>query len=132
MVQRLMTAVVAAMVFTVSLKGLHLFHLVKWNPIHFLQKVEKFEWTTFACWVVLFFILFAVAYVLLVIFQLPIFVSPLVVSLVFGLVMALVIEWQVRNLPIEWTSIKKLSVPFIVLLLISMRFLTETAYTIRK
>ncbi len=130
--QRLMTAVVIALVFTVSLKGLHLFKLIKWNPIHFLQKVEKFEWTTLACWMVLFFILFAVAYVLLVVFELPIFISPLVVSLVFGLVLAFVVEWQVRNLPIEWTSIKKLSVPFIVLLLISMRFLTETAHSIRK
>lgn len=130
--QKLMTAVAAAFVFSISLKGLHLFKLIKWNPIHFLQKIEKVEWTPLACWMVLFFILFAVAYVLLTLFQLSIFRSPLVVSIVFGLVLAFLIEWQVRNLPIEWTSIKKLSVPFLVLLLIVMRFLTETAHSIRK
>lgn len=127
-----MTAVAAALVFTISLKGMHLFKLIKWNPIRFLQKIEKMEWTPLACWIVLFFILFAVAYVLLTLFQLSIFRSPLVVSIVFGLVLAFLIEWQVRNLPIEWTSIKKLSVPFLVLLLIVMRFLTETAHSIRK
>lgn len=130
--QKLMTAVAAALVFTISLKGMHLFKLIKWNPIRFLQKVEKMEWTPLACWIVLFFILFALAYVLLTLFQLSIFRSPLVVSIVFGLVLAFLVEWQVRNLPIEWTSIKKLSVPFLVLLLIVMRFLTETAHSIRK
>lgn len=82
--QKLMTAVAAALVFTISLKGLHLFKLIKWNPIHFLQKIEKVEWTPLACWMVLFFILLAVAYVLLTLFQLSIFRSPLVVSIVFG------------------------------------------------
>ena len=130
--QRLITAMVASLFVTVGLKGLHAFHLIKWNPIQFLKKIERFDWTTFACWVVLFFMISILAYLLLYLFQLPFFQSPFVVSLIFGIIAALLIEWQVRNLPIEWQSIKKLSIPFIVLLLISSRFLTETAYSMRK
>lgn len=130
--QRLMTALVTSLFVTLGLKGLHAFHFIKWNPIHFLQKFEKLDWTTLACWMVLFFLLVAVAYFLLYLFQYVLYQAPFVVSLIFGLAVALVIEWQVRNLPIEWKSLKTLSVPLIVLLLISMRFLSETAYSMRK
>lgn len=130
--QRLMTALVTSLFVTLSLKGLHAFHLIKWNPVKFLQKYDQLDWTTLACWVVLFFLLFAAAYLLLYLFQVAFFQAPFVMSLIFGIAIALIIEWQVRNLPIEWQSVKKLSVPFIVLLLISMRFLSETAYSMRK
>ena len=130
--QRLITALVASLFVTLSLKGLHAFHFITWNPIHFLQKFDQLDWTTLACWMVLFFMIFAVAYLLLYLFQFAFFQAPFVVSLIFGIAVALLIEWQVRNLPIEWDSMKKLSVPFIVLLLISMRFLSETAYSMRK
>ena len=130
--QRLMTALVASLFVTLGLKGLHAFHFIKWNPIHFFFFFYRLDWTTLSCWMVLFFLLAAVAYILLYLFQFAFFQAPFVVSLIFGLAAALIIEWQVRNLPIEWDSMKKLSVPFIVLLLISMRFLSETAYSMRK
>lgn len=119
----LFTAVAVAFFITVSLKFLHYFHFITWNPIRFLKNVTYMDWTTFEKWIVLFFILIFVAALIYFLAQTILGKSPFVFSNIVGLILALVIEWA---------SIKKVSIPFIVLVLIALRFVTETAQYFQK
>lgn len=128
----LFTAVAVAFFITVSLKFLHYFHFITWNPIRFLKNVTYMDWTTFEKWIVLFFILMFVAALIYFLAQTILGKSPFVFSIIVGLILALVIEWRILNLSFEWASIKKVSIPFIVLVLIALRFVTEKAQYFQK
>lgn len=121
------TALFSSLIVTVSLKGLHLFDFIKWHPVSFLKKLEWFEWTAFERWVILFLILAICAFVLLVVTQLLVMVPPFLLSLILGVVIALILEWQILNLPIELSSFKKLSIPFLIVVVTAMRLIVETA-----
>lgn len=123
----LITALVAALLVTISLKGLHLFNLISWNPVSFLKKYEWFDWTAFERWAVLFLILAVSAYLISLLAQFFFKAPPFLFSLILGLVIALILEWQILNLPLELSSLKKLSIPFIIVVLTIMRFIIETA-----
>ena len=126
------TAVVVAFFLVLSLKGLHMFHIISWHPVKFLKEYTFFEWSAFERWVVLFLILLVLAYLFMLLSKLPIAKSPFLFSLLIGLVIAIIIEWKILNLPIELSSFKKLSIPFIVIVLIATRFMTETAQSMQN
>ena len=121
------TALFTSFIVTLSLKGLHLFDFIKWHPVSFLKKLEWFEWTAFERWVILFLIIAIVAFLLLVVTQLLVMVPPFLLSVILGVVIAAILEWQILNLPIEWSSFKKFSIPFFVVVVTSMRLIVETA-----
>ncbi|MBD8033468.1 MULTISPECIES: DNA helicase [Solibacillus] len=123
----LITAIVAALLMTISLKGLHFFSLIPWQPVSFLKKYEWFEWTAFERWAVLFLILAVCAYVITLLAQFLFKAPPFLFSLILGLVIAVILEWLILDLPIEFSSVKKLSIPFIIVVLTIMRFIIETA-----
>ncbi|MEK3766319.1 MULTISPECIES: DNA helicase [unclassified Solibacillus] len=123
----LVTAIVAALLGTISLKGLHFFNLISWHPVSFLKKYEWFEWTAFERWAVLFLILVVCVYVITLLAQYFFKAPPFLFSLILGLVVALILEWLILDLPIEFSSLKKLSIPFIIVVLTIMRFIVETA-----
>ena len=54
-------------------------------------------------------------------------VPPFITSLVIGGLFAIVAEWIIYDLPAEIYSFKKLSIPFIVTVVIAARFIIETA-----
>lgn len=121
------TAIAVALFLTVSLKFLHVFHLITWNPISFLKNVTYVEWSTFEKWFVLFLILSVAAVILYFISVTILGKSPLVFSLILGIIISVAIEWEVLNLSLKWSSVKEISIPFVVIVLIALRFVAETA-----
>lgn len=121
------TAITIALFITVSLKFMDLFHLITWNPISFLKHVTYMEWSTFEKWFVLFLILSVVAVIVYFISQTILGKSPLVFSLIAGLIIAIATEWRVLDLSFKWSSLKEISIPFVVIVLIAIRFVAETA-----
>ena len=127
----LITSLFASLLVTVSLKVLHLFNFISWYPVGFLKKFEWFEWSAFERWGVLFLILALCTAILMFIAQLLTKLPAFLFSLILGLVIALILEWQILNLPIEWASLKKLSIPFIIVVVTIMRLIIETSHYLR-
>ena len=127
-----MTSFAAALFMTLSLKFLHLFHLIKWNPISFLKDVPKMNWTTFEKWFVLFIILMIIALLFYFVGQTVLAKSPFLFSLIVGIIGTLILEWRILDLAIEWAALKKYSIPFLVFLTITIRFVVETAQYMQK
>lgn len=125
------TSLFASLLVTVSLKVLHLFDLISWHPVKFLKKYDWFDWSAFERWVILFLLLALCVALLLFIGQLFTKAPPFLLSFILGLAIAFIIEWQILNLPIEWASFKKLSIPFIIVVVTIMRLLIETSQFMR-
>lgn len=128
----LYTAAAVALYFAVSLKLLHVFHVINWNPIKFMKQWTFYDWTTFEKWSILFLLLTVVSVCVYFVARTVIGKSPFVFSLILGIIAAILIEGRVLNLPWELASLKKLSIPFIVIILIGIRFIVETAQYYRK
>ena len=126
------TSLFSSLLVTVSLKVLHLFDFISWHPVAFLKKYDWFDWSAFERWVILFLILAFCAALLLLIGQLFTKAPPFLLSFILGLAIAFMIEWQILNLPIEWASFKKLSIPFIIVVVTIMRLLIETSQFMRS
>ncbi|MGN7478353.1 DNA helicase [Solibacillus silvestris] len=124
-------ALAAALFATVSLKGLHFFNFINWHPVSFLKKFESFDWSAFERWVILFLIIAVFTLLLMLIAQALFRLPPFSFSLILGLAIAMLIEWRILDLPLEWASLKKLSIPFIILIVTVMRFIVETARYMR-
>lgn len=126
------TSLVSAVFFAVMLKLLQLFHLIKWKPIGFAKR-WGLEVGTVGKWVLLIVALFVMALVLYLIMQYVTRVPAVFTSFVIGLALAIVTEWIIFDYPAEYESFKKLSIPFMVMVIITLRFIFETAaYTRRE
>ncbi|MEK4229913.1 hypothetical protein [Solibacillus sp. FSL H8-0538] len=123
----LMTSLVSAVFFAITLKLLHLFHLIKWKPVGYAKKWEMEGVGTFGKWLLLIVALFVVAMLFYVVMQFVTRVPAIFTSFVIGLALAIVAEWVIFDYPAELTSFKKLSIPFIVMVIITLRFIFETA-----
>lgn len=126
------TAITVSLFITVSLKFLHIFHFITWNPISFLKHITYMEWSTFEKWAILFLLLSVVAVAIYFIAQTVLGKSPLAFSLIVGLIIAIAIEWNVLDLSLELSSLKKISIPFVVIILMALRFVAETAQYMRN
>lgn len=122
----LSTSIVAACSFAIVLKVLHLFDLIKWSPVGFVKKWKLENVATFEKWLLLLLFLFVAAILLYFICTL-ISIRPSVVSLILGCLIAVLAEWTIFRYPLEAASFKKLSIPFIVIVIITLRFIIETA-----
>lgn len=122
------TAIVTAISLALCLKGLHYFHLIKWNPIGFYKKWELFEGSSkLFQWSTLTLMLFVVAFLLYIIMQYTYSIPAVLTSFLLGLLVTFTIEWFALGLPLQLDSFKKLSIPFIVVVICLLRFLLETA-----
>lgn len=122
------TALVSAISLAICLKGLHYFHLIKWNPIGFYKKWELFEGSSkLFQWSTLTLLLFVFALLLYVTLQFTHIIPAVFTSFLLGLLFTITIEWVVLDLPLQLESFKKLSIPFIVVVVCLLRFLLETA-----
>lgn len=122
------TAVVSAISLAICLKSLHYFHLIKWNPVGFYKKWELFEGSSkLFQWSVLTILLVVIAFLLYVIMQLVHSIPAVLTSFLIGLLFAIIIEWVARDLPLQFDSLKKVSIPFLVVVICILRFLLETA-----
>lgn len=122
------TAIVSAISLAICLKGLHYFHLIKWNPIGFYEKWELFEGSSkLFQWSTLTLLLFMFAFLLYIIMQFTYSIPAVLTSFILGLLVTMTIEWFALGLPLQLDSFKKLSIPFIVVVICLLRFLLETA-----
>ena len=122
------TAFVNALVLALCLKGLHYFHLIKWHPIGFYKKWNWFEDSSKLFQWTFFIILLFIIGIFLYMTMRYVYIIPAVFSsLLLGLLVTITLEWIVLDLPLQLTSFKKLSIPFIVIVVCLLRFLLETA-----
>ena len=122
------TAIVSAISLAICLKGLHYFHLIKWNPVGFYKKWGLFEGSSALFqWSTLTLLLFLFAFFLYNIMQFTYSIPAVLTSFLIGLLLTLTIEWFALGLPLQLDSFKKLSIPFIVVVICLLRFLLETA-----
>ena len=122
------TAIVSAITLAIFLKGLYYFHLIKWNPIGFYEKWELFEESSkLFQWSLLILLLFLTALILYSTLQFVHIIPAILTSLLLGLLFTITVELVARDLPMQLGSFKKLSIPFIVVVVCLLRFLLETA-----
>lgn len=122
------TSLVNALVLALCLKGLHYFHLIKWYPIGFYKKWGWFEESSKLFHWTFFIILLFIVGLFLYMTMRYVYVIPAVFSsLLLGLFVTITLEWIALDLPLQLSSFKKLSIPFIVIVVCLLRFLLETA-----
>ncbi len=119
-----LTSLFVAVVLTFLLKVLRVFHWLKWHPTTFL----KGDITDgFLRWIVLGILIFCGACILFIGLQFLYRLPTYIVGFVLGLGLAIVFEWWLLDLPWDRSSIKHLSIPFLVLITSTFIFITETA-----
>lgn len=122
------TALVNALVLALCLKGLHYFHLIKWHPIGFYKKWNWFEESSkLFQWTFFIFLLFIIGLFLYMTMRYVYIIPAVFSSLLLGLLVTITLEWIALDLPLQLTSFKKLSIPFMVIVICLLRFLLETA-----
>lgn len=122
------TSFVNALVLALCLKGLHYFHLIKWHPIGFYKKWNWFEDSSkLFQWTFFIILLFIIGLFLYMTMRYVYIIPAVFSSLLLGLLVTITLEWIVLDLPLQLTSFKKLSIPFIVIVVCLLRFLLETA-----
>ena len=122
------TSIFASIFLTISMKLLSLFHFIKWSPVGYTKRLgilENSHWSI--KWLFLLIIVFLITVIFYLIMQYIIFIPHFLTSLVIGALLALIIEWFIFELPAELSSFKKLSIPFMVMVIITARFVFETA-----
>lgn len=124
----IITSLCASIFLTISLKLLSLFKFIKWNPVGYTKKFDIFESSHWLIqWLFLVIMIFLITLILYFIMQYVVFVPAFLTSLIIGGILALLCEWAIFDLPAEMTSFKKLSIPFMVMVIITARFVFETA-----
>ncbi len=119
------TSIVSAIWLAVSLKFLHFLKFIDWRPVGFMKKWGIKD--AFSAWLLLIIILFVVSLIIYLLSQYSWRVPAFITSLIIGIALAIMTEWLIYDLPAEKASFKKLSIPFIVVVVITCRFLIETA-----
>lgn len=124
----IVTSLFASIILSAELKMLSYFKIIKWNPIGFADRYSILEDShPFVHWIFLAIMIWLISFILYLIMQYVHNVPPFITSLVIGVIFAMVIEWIIYDLPAELSSFKKLSIPFMVIVVICARFLFETA-----
>ncbi|MGE7951514.1 hypothetical protein [Lysinibacillus xylanilyticus] len=122
------TSLVSALFLAFCLKGLQYFHLIKWNPIGFYKKWELFEGSSkLFQWSFFILVLFIIGFLLFITLRYVYIIPAILSSFLLGLFLTITLEWMALDLPLQLSSFKKLSIPFMVVVICLLRFLLETA-----
>ena len=117
------TGIASSLYLTVMLKMLHFFNWINWHPTTFLHVVDD----GLTRWMVLFALLAVVSMLVYLVLMNIRKVPSIVLGILFGLAIAFVAEWVIYDLSAEAKSFKRLSIPFIVIIVTSTVFIAETA-----
>ncbi|WP_346234472.1 hypothetical protein MKY04_12425 [Lysinibacillus telephonicus] len=124
----IITSLCASIFLTFSLKVLSYLHFIKWSPVGYTKRLDILESShPLIQWLFLAIVIFLIILILYFIMQFVELVPAFITSIVIGGVLALICEWVIYDLPAELKSFKKLSIPFIVTVIITARFVFETA-----
>ncbi|CAM5204132.1 Membrane protein YqhR OS=Ureibacillus acetophenoni OX=614649 GN=SAMN05877842_102138 PE=4 SV=1 [Ureibacillus acetophenoni] len=124
----LYTSLAAAIFLTISLSALSFFKFILWNPLDYTKRFHILQDSHgFFQWLFLGLVLFIIIFVFYLVMQYVPLVPAFVSSLLIGGIIALIIEWFIFELPAELESFTKLSIPFIITVIVTARFVFETA-----
>ncbi|MEI4771399.1 hypothetical protein WAX74_17370 [Psychrobacillus sp. FJAT-51614] len=122
------TSFVAALICTFFLKVLDFFNWIKWSPIGYADKLQIFEsfrdrWKWGILFIVVWFICFVFYYISLIFIKIPVSIT----SLAIGIILAIIMEWIFLDKSTLVKTIKHLSIPFICIVVMLVRFMMESA-----
>lgn len=117
------TSIAGSLYLTSMLKFLQAFQWINWHPTKFLHRIDD----GLTRWIVLFVILYIASFIFMMIVQYIQLVPVFVIGILLGLAIAFVAEWMIYDLPAEAKSFKRLSIPFLVVVVTTTMFLAETA-----
>lgn len=123
------TSFVAAIICMVLLKVLELFHFIKWSPIGYAENFETLSSIKdYLKWGILFIGIWCFCillyYISLIFLKIPVSIS----SLVLGVILAFVLEWIFLDKISVSKTIKHISIPFVCVVVMLLRFLMESAF----
>jgi len=124
----LWTAAVASLFFAATLKFLDVFHFIDWKPLGWSKRYHLFEQSSgFFQWILLYVLIFIFSLLLFYIAKITKKAKPSILSFIAGLIIAIFIEWLIQRPNDIGKYLKDFSVPFGVAVLITTRFIVETA-----
>ena len=122
------TSIVNAFLLTFMLKVLQLFDIIKWHPTKFLTYNTMTEpLSRFEKWLILGILLAIMTLILFYLCKYIPYKNVALTGFIVSLLLAIILNWIIQDLPMEVKSLKKLSIPFIVIVMMSFRFVSDTA-----
>lgn len=122
------TTLFAALFTALSLKFLHIFSFIEWSPIGWAKKWGAFSTLHFTVKWGIFFIalllIFAVIYMMMSFLD---SISPAVLAIFFTIIGVIAIEWLISEPKSPTEVLKSLSIPFLSVIAIVLRFIAGTA-----
>jgi len=124
----IITSMVAAMGTTILFKLLDYFQFIKWNPIGYTKTFQFLNGSNvYIKWLILFLVIwgfcFLLYYVCLLFAKIPVSIT----SIALGLLIAIALEWIILDADSIVKTIKKISIPFICIVIVAVRFVMESA-----
>ena len=122
------TSVVNAFIAVFSLKLLQVFKFIPWHPTRFMDSIyfvrlfgapEK--------WLMLGIIIFIASFLLYMICAAIPVVPGWLSSIIATIIIVFVVHSFIIDFQYKWSEMKKLPIPFVVLVLVCCRFVTETS-----
>lgn len=122
------TSFVAALVCIVLLKVFELFHFIKWSPIGYTEKLHLLDsvkdyWKWSILFLAVWCICFVFYYLSLIFIKIPVSIS----SLALGILLAIAMEWIFLDESSLMKTLKHLSIPFMSIVILLVRFMMESA-----
>lgn len=122
------TSLAAAIVTTLLCKFLDYFHFIKWNPIGYTQTFQFLKGSNvYIKWIILFLIIWGICFLLYYVSLLFAKIPVSITSIAVGLLLAITLEWIILDGDSIEKTIKKLSIPFICIVVIIVRFVMESS-----
>lgn len=122
------TTLFSALFMAISLKFMELFSFIKWSPIGFLKNENFLPKLHFTIqWGIFYLILCVVFACLYIAFFFLASIPPSVPAILFSLLGVLLIEWFIDSARTPMETIQSLSIPFLSIVLITLRFISGTA-----
>lgn len=122
------TSLAAAIVTTLLCKFLDYFHFIKWNPIGYTQTFQFLKGSNvYIKWIILFLLIWGICFLLYYVSLLFAKIPVSITSIAVGLLLAITLEWIILDGDSIEKTIKKLSIPFICIVVIIVRFVMESS-----
>ena len=107
---------------------MEIFEFIKWGPIGFARKIQLFtSIKNFWSWCILFIVVWCICivfyYISLIFLKIPVTIS----SLALGILIAIILEWLILDKSSLIKTIKHVSIPFMCIVILLVRFMMESA-----
>lgn len=122
------TSFAVTLITVIMFKILDFFHFIKWDPVGFSDNFQALkDSNAFIKWGILFIIVWAASILLYYISLLFMKIPVAITSIALGLLIAFALEWIILDASSIEKTIKRMSIPFICIIILATRFLMESA-----